>query len=76
MSRTFRLAVLECDTPIEEVKTRYGPYSSLFRNLLLRGLEQLPRSGVRLEVTGHEVVTGRQYPSLNTIDGLLLTGEQ
>jgi hypothetical protein len=72
----FRLAVLECDTPIDVVKERYGTYGDIFTNLLTTGLLNLksrhPKTS--LDIRKWDVVTERLYPDLSTIDGILLTG--
>ena len=34
MPEPLHLATLECDEPMEEVKSRYGNYGNIFENML------------------------------------------
>jgi hypothetical protein len=75
MPRTFRVAVLECDTPIEPVIEGRGRYGVIFRSLLTRGLESLGgHDDLQLEVSHWDVVGSQKYPSPGDFDGLLLSG--
>lgn len=76
MTRTFRLAVLECDTPFPSVNASRGSYGDIFRGLLLKGLDGLGERGsdVSLDLSKWDVVTAQEYPSVDDVDGFLLTG--
>ena len=75
MSKTFRLAILECDTPIDSVRELYGTYGNMFSNLLIPQVtESFPSSDLALEISEWDVVNAREYPSLEDIDGILITG--
>jgi GMP synthase-like glutamine amidotransferase len=75
MSKTFRLAILECDTPIDPIKERYGTYGNIFSKLLKDQVTaSFPSSDLVLETSEWDVVNAQAYPSLEDIDGILMTG--
>lgn len=78
MTRNFRLAVLECDTPIPAVNGKRGTYGDVFRELMDKGLkhEGLGDKGkyVNYELSKWDVVTAQEYPKIEDVDGCLLTG--
>ncbi|KAI5464825.1 class I glutamine amidotransferase-like protein [Mariannaea sp. PMI_226] len=78
MTRSFRLAVLECDTPVPPVLEARGTYSEVFRRLLTSGKEGLGARGneVELEISRYDVVATQAYPNPEEIDGLWLTGSK
>ncbi|KAF4968800.1 hypothetical protein FSARC_3827 [Fusarium sarcochroum] len=80
MTRTYRLAVLECDTPFPSVNEKRGSYGDIFHDLLKKGLkdEALGSKGsdVSLELSKWDVVTAQEYPKAEDVDGFLLTGSK
>ena len=79
MKAPLRIAVLECDTPLTQTKAKYGGYGGVFEVLLQSGAKALnqpelvhPESG--LEITKWDIVNGDQYPNLDDVDGILITG--
>lgn len=79
MRPPLRIAVLECDTPVEKVDQKYKGYRGVFSVLLHAGAQALaqpdrldPTTG--LDISGWDVVGKQEYPNLEDIDGLLLTG--
>ncbi|KPM39696.1 hypothetical protein AK830_g6873 [Neonectria ditissima] len=78
MTRIFRLAVLECDTPLPAVKTVRGSYGEVFRVLLAKGQQGLGSKGddVQLDISKWDVVASQAFPNLDEIDGLWLTGSK
>lgn len=68
-----RIAILECDTPIDPVKDRYGTYGDMFQRLLSTSLASLGNANT-LELTRWNVVGNPAYPSPKDFDALLLTG--
>ena len=75
----LRIAVLECDTPPAATNSKYGGYRGLFASLLkesARALGQPERLNPEtdLEITGWDVVNGEEYPRLEDVDAILLTG--
>lgn len=79
MKGPLRIAVLECDTPLTQTKAKYGGYGGVFEVLLQAGAKALnqpelvqPESG--LEITKWDIVNGDQYPNLDDVDGILITG--
>ncbi|KAK7418210.1 hypothetical protein QQZ08_011363 [Neonectria magnoliae] len=78
MTRTFRLAVLECDTPVPAVKAARGSYGEVFRVLLSKGQKDLGPKGndVELDISKWDVVASQSFPNADEIDGLWLTGSK
>lgn len=79
MHTPLRIAVLECDTPTPNTNAKYGGYRGVFEALLkasARALEQPERLNpdTDLQITGWDVVNGEEYPNLEEIDALILTG--
>lgn len=79
MHSPLRIAVLECDTPTPNTNAKYGGYRGVFESLLkssARALEQPERLNpdTDLEITGWDIVNGEEYPKLEEIDAVLLTG--
>lgn len=78
MTRTFRLAVLECDTPFPSVLENRGSYAEVFRDLLSEGLKDeslgSKAKDLSLELSKWDVVTAQEYPNPDDVDGILLTG--
>ena len=76
----LRIAVLECDTPLDSIRGRYGGYGRIFKALLEAGAINDPRLSVQpnhgLEITKFDVVGTEQYPNLDDIDAVLLTGSK
>ena len=76
MTRTLRVAILECDTPIDPVKARYGTYGDLFEGLLQESLNSLPKisGNITLHTSKWNVVENPVYPPLADFDAVLITG--
>lgn len=71
----IRLAILECDTPIPSVLERRGTYGDIFADILGTALKGLPAySAVEPLFTSWDVVDKQEYPDLDQVDGILLTG--
>lgn len=76
-SEPLRIAVLECDTPVDKVKAELGGYGNIFETLLSSGADLLAKeTGTRvpLDIRIFNVVNDEIYPTLNEIDAVLLTG--
>lgn len=73
MTRTLRVAVLECDTPIPPVQEKLGGYGDIFEGLLKRGV-QSSHSTAEIQVSKWHVVSNPVYPDPNEVDAFLLTG--
>ncbi|RAH79966.1 class I glutamine amidotransferase [Aspergillus japonicus CBS 114.51] len=79
MHPPLRIAILECDTPVDKVNTKYGGYRGVFAKLLHESAAALgqpdrlgPETG--LDITGWDVVTAQEYPNLDDVDALVLSG--
>ncbi len=79
MARTYRLHVLECDTPIDPVLNARGTYGSIIGNLFERGLEQYKSDGganaadLELKVTKSNMVDLGELPKPDEVDALVLS---
>ncbi|PSK59419.1 hypothetical protein B9Z65_3743 [Elsinoe australis] len=78
-SQPLRIAVLECDTPVDKVKAELGGYGNIFETLLSSGADLLAKeTGTRvpLDIRIFNVVNDEIYPTLDEIDAVLLTGSK
>lgn len=80
MRPPFRIAVIECDTPLPDVVQEFGTYGSIFEGLLKAGADALGQPDVissqaGLQVTKWDVVNNKDsYPALEDVDAVLLSG--
>ncbi|KAG8409546.1 hypothetical protein J3459_017373 [Metarhizium acridum] len=72
---SFRLAVLECDTPVPNVEKERGSYGAIFESLLSKGLVQGAKN-VDFCLLRYDVVQHQKYPELGEVDGILITGSK
>lgn len=75
---TLRIAILECDTPLDKVLNKYGSYGDIFTALLKQASAEVTAEGtkkVQVECTSYDVVTKQEYPEdLSELDAILMTG--
>ncbi|PWY84845.1 class I glutamine amidotransferase [Aspergillus heteromorphus CBS 117.55] len=81
MGPPLRIAILECDTPVEKVNLKYKGYHGVFSLLLRESAAALgqpekldPETG--MDISGWDVVTAQEYPKLEDVDALVLTGSK
>lgn len=75
MTRSLRIAILECDTPIPAVKEQLGGYGDIFTRLLNGALEASRDVTVEFaEISKWHVVDNPVYPDPNEYDAFLLSG--
>jgi hypothetical protein len=76
----LRIAILECDTPLDVVKAKYGTYGTIFTTLLNLGADALGFPGLSsstgLTLSTFDVVTKQEYPELDDIDAILISGSK
>lgn len=86
----LRIAVLECDTPLESTRARYGGgYGAVFRALLDAAVESMRDNKhgdstttttspppPELDVTAWDIVNKSRYPRVEDIDAVLITGSR
>lgn len=74
----YRVAVLECDTPMQPIIEQNGTYGDIFRDFLQQGLAQYAQSApsvhIELQVTKKNVVEDSGFPDLSSVNCILLTG--
>jgi hypothetical protein len=81
---SLRIAILECDIPIGNTREKYGGYGNLFKELLLKGKDEVRdgkdgKEGVdlpELDVTKWNVVDEELYPKLEEVDVVLVSGSR
>ena len=75
----LRIAILQCDTPLDGTKARYGGYDGVFTALIKAGADALSHPGLSsssgLALSSYDVVK-EQYPKLEDIDAILITGSR
>lgn len=78
MKLPLRIAVLECDTPLDNTRAKYGGYGGVFEQLLKRGADALKSPGLSakegLDIKKYNVEHDEIYPELDDIDAILITG--
>ncbi|KAH5327296.1 hypothetical protein HBI12_075740 [Parastagonospora nodorum] len=77
MKTPLRIAILECDTPLPSVVEKYGRYDRIFSALLETAAEGLGLSPKKdLVLSGFDVVDKQEYPNLDEIDAVLISGSK
>lgn len=76
--RPLRIAILECDTPYPGTVKSYGSYGGVFTALLRTAASSLtpPLLEDDLILSTYNVVQEIYPPSLDDIDGILMTGSR
>ncbi|KAI5919819.1 class I glutamine amidotransferase-like protein [Camillea tinctor] len=73
----IRLAILEADTPVPDIKSKYGTYGQVFKYLFKRACDPQPLDS-QLAIEAYNVVGDESnlpvYPKLGDIDAILITG--
>ena len=73
---TLKLALLECDTPVDAVRSTYGTYLDIFRHQLLSSLPESSRDYPFI-LEGFDVVNAQEYPNLDAgYKGVLISGSK
>jgi GMP synthase-like glutamine amidotransferase len=79
-SLPLRIAMLECDTPLTSTRAKYGGYGGVFAALLSAAADALGSANLSskhgLDLTTWDVVDAQNYPCLDDIDAILLTGSR
>ncbi|KAK4979489.1 hypothetical protein LTR66_003537 [Elasticomyces elasticus] len=83
MHPPLRIAILECDTPLDRTRAKYGGYGGVFEELLGKGADELNmpdviRSGKGggMDITKWDVEKDETYPNIDDIDAILITGSK
>ena len=72
----LRIAILECDSPLDGTRAKYGSYGGVFTSLLQAAAVASEIPTTSLSISTYDVVTAQVYPSLDDIDGVLLSGSR
>ncbi|PVI02521.1 class I glutamine amidotransferase-like protein [Periconia macrospinosa] len=79
MKTPLRIAILECDTPPDDLVAKYGKYGKVFTTLLEKAADDLDRPGFSkddLKLSAYDVVTEQKYPDLDDVDAVLISGSK
>lgn len=79
MRPPLRIAILECDTPLPNTKSKYGGYGGVFESLLRSGAKSLGQPDLEsgLKISKHQIESDPgNYPDLQDIDAILITGSK
>lgn len=76
MRPPLRIAVLECDTPLDNTKAKYESYGGVFKKFLKASAVVLGglNPDTDLVISKYDIVNGTEYPNLEDVDAILLTG--
>lgn len=78
MKLPLRVAILLCDSPLDHAAKKYGSYGGVFRALLEKSAEllkdEIPGIENGLELTSWNVYQLEEYPKLEEIDAIHITG--
>lgn len=76
MKPPLRIAILECDTPPDDIVAKYGKYGKVFRTLLETAADDLKPGFSKndLDLSAYDVVTEQNYPDFENIDAVLISG--
>ncbi|KAI9754160.1 MAG: NADPH-cytochrome P450 reductase [Chaenotheca gracillima] len=91
-SRRLRIAVLECDTPLDGTRSKYGDYGGVFTALLQAAASSISKENEKLnpskrlplgpppdyglDITKFDVEKEETYPNPEDVDAVLLTGSR
>ncbi|CBX93757.1 hypothetical protein IAQ61_003644 [Plenodomus lingam] len=77
MKTPLRIAILECDTPPPAIIDKYGKYGDIFTTLLETAAVDLGMDPKKdLVLSSFDVVTAQEYPNLDDIDAVLISGSK
>ena len=82
MKLPLRIAILMCDSPLYKTAEKYGNYGGVFSELLKASAESLKdavpglSSISGLEISKWDVDKAQNYPALENIDAILITGSR
>ncbi|KAF2010901.1 class I glutamine amidotransferase-like protein [Aaosphaeria arxii CBS 175.79] len=77
MVALLRIAILECDKPVDPILQQRGTYGDIFEQLFDRTASGSIKANLpEWKFSKYDVVDRQIYPSLDKIDGLLLTGSK
>lgn len=77
MTRLYKVAVLECDTPLLVIVEKSGTYGQIFKEVLRHSLEDYSKktgAEVELQITWTNVVNMGALPAMGEVDCILLSG--
>lgn len=78
MKLPLRIAILECDTPLNKTKAQFGGYGGVFRQLMERAADTLGHPGLDakhgLELSYWHVEKEVGFPNMEDIDAIMMTG--
>jgi hypothetical protein len=80
MRSPLRIVILECDEVAPELQKKYGNISDVYKRFLEAGASKLAESGLyerpSLDISSYDVLKKQEYPDIENIDAVLLTGSR
>ncbi|MCJ1479339.1 hypothetical protein MMC13_008024 [Lambiella insularis] len=83
VSLPLRIAILECDKPLDNARIELGGHIGAFTALFESAADALKYPGLSskrgLELTSYDIVDAQEYPSidsLDSLDGILVSGSR
>ncbi|KAF2423671.1 class I glutamine amidotransferase-like protein [Tothia fuscella] len=80
MKLPLRIAVLECDIPLDKTRAKFGGYGGVFELLLNNAADALGHPGLSskegLDIRKYNVIHEELYPNIEDIDAILITGSR
>ncbi|KAE8834946.1 hypothetical protein PTNB85_06279 [Pyrenophora teres f. teres] len=80
MCAILRIALLECDELVGDLKKEYGSIGNLYKIFLEAAAVKLEGSGLHerpiLDISSYDVVNKQEYPDVENIDAVFLTGSR
>ncbi|KAL7776740.1 hypothetical protein CFE70_007159 [Pyrenophora teres f. teres 0-1] len=80
MCAILRIALLECDELVGDLKKEYGSIGNLYKIFLEAAAVKLEGSGLHerpiLDISSYDVVNKQEYPDVENIDSVFLTGSR
>ncbi|KAH9881914.1 hypothetical protein J1614_001085 [Plenodomus biglobosus] len=77
MKTPLRIAILECDTPPPAIVEKQGKYGAIFTRLLETAAVDVGLNPKQdLVLSSFDVVTAQEYPNLDDIDAVLISGSK
>lgn len=82
-SSPFRIAIFECDKPLDTTRKELGGHTGLFKKLFSLAADTLDHPGISpkdgVELSTYDVVDAQEYPavdSLQSLDAILISGSR
>lgn len=69
-----RIAILECDPLTASIRAKYGSYGGVVTSFLQDGAQRLQLEPTQLKLSSWNVQDYTDYPNLDDVDTIVITG--